>query len=186
MNERPPNLHTLGSGLASPLTHAAAPGSTIPPALLGDEPPMALDAEAASTTPHGVNLRWLAGTLLAGVGGMALVGASLLIALDGQANFASKARLAIIRAGTGNEGDEFADHKAKGDKIISNSDVGAAKQVARLPDTIRVGDREIIKARLFARHDGAFASGSQYRRRNSALQPAADRRDGRERPTCHR
>ena len=113
---------------------------------------MALDTEAASTTQHhGVNLRWLAGTLLAGVGGMALVGASLLIALDGQANFASKARLAIIRAGTGNEGDEFADHKAKGDKIISNSDVGAAKQVARLPDTIRVGDREIIKARLFTR-----------------------------------
>ena len=151
MNERPPNLHSLGSGLVSPLTHAAGPGTTIPVSLLGDEPPMALDTEAASPSLHGVNLRWLAGTLLAGVGGMALVGASLLIALDGQANFASKAKLAIIRGATGNEGDEFADHKAKGDKIISNSDVGAAKQVARLPDTIRVGDREIIKARMFTR-----------------------------------
>jgi len=151
MNERPPNLHSLGSGLVSPLTHAAAPGTTIAVSLLGDEPPMALDAEAASPSLHGVNLRWLAGTLLAGVGGMALVGASLLIALDGQANFASKAKLAIIRGATGNEGDEFADHKAKGDKIISDSYVGAAKQVARLPDTIRVGDREIIKARMFTR-----------------------------------
>ncbi len=112
---------------------------------------MALETEAASPNPHGVNLRWLAGTVLAGVGGMALVGASLLIALDGQANFASKAKLAIIRATAGSDSDEFADHKAKGDKIISGSDVGAAKQVARLPDTIRVGDREIIKARLFTR-----------------------------------
>ncbi|MBV9738681.1 MAG: M23 family metallopeptidase [Hyphomicrobiales bacterium] len=112
---------------------------------------MALDPEAASPIPHGVNLRWLAGTVLAGVGGMALVGASLLIALDGQATFASKAKLAIIRGATGGDGDESAEHKAKADKIVSNSDVGAAKQVARLPDTIRVGDREIIKARVFTR-----------------------------------
>ena len=151
MNERPPNLHLLGSGLGSPLTYAAAPASALPGSLVGDDPPMALETESASPSVHGVNLRWLAGTVLAGISGMALVGASLLIALDGQANFASKAKLAIIRAGAGTDGSEFADPGAKGDKIVSNSDVGAAKQVARLPDTIRVGDREIIKVRIFTR-----------------------------------
>jgi murein DD-endopeptidase MepM/ murein hydrolase activator NlpD len=151
MTERPLNLHVIGSGLASPLTYAAAPVNMAPASLVGDEPPMALDIEAPPPSVHAVNLRWLAGTVLAGVGGMALVGASLLIALDGQANFASKARLAIVRATSGADGNEFADHGTKGDKIVSNSDVGAAKQVARLPDTIRVGDREIIKARVFTR-----------------------------------
>jgi murein DD-endopeptidase MepM/ murein hydrolase activator NlpD len=155
MTERPLNPNVLGGGLASPLTYArtyaSAPVSTASASLVGDEPPMALESEAAPPSLHVVNLRWLAGTVLAGVGGMALVGASLLIALDGQANFASKARLAIVRASSGTDGKEFADHGAKGDKIVSNSDVGAAKQVARLPDTIRVGDREIIKARVFTR-----------------------------------
>jgi murein DD-endopeptidase MepM/ murein hydrolase activator NlpD len=151
MTERPLNLNVTGSGLASPLTHATAPLSTTPASLVGDEPPMALETEATPPSLHAVNLRWLAGTVLAGVGGMALVGASLLIALDGQANFASKAKIAIVRAASGADDNEFADHGTKGDKIVSNSDVGAAKQVARLPDTIRIGDREIIKARMFTR-----------------------------------
>ncbi|MBV9054291.1 MAG: M23 family metallopeptidase [Hyphomicrobiales bacterium] len=151
MNERPLNLHLFGSGLASPLMQANAPSTAIPGSVVGDDPPMALETEAASPSVVGVNLRWLAGTVLAGIGGLALVGASLLIALDGQANFASKAKLAILRASTGADGNEFADHGTKGDKIVTSSDVGAAKQVARLPDTIKVGDREIIKVRVFTR-----------------------------------
>src|SRR5262249_50642532 len=110
-----------------------------------------LESDLPQTPLHGVNLRWLVGTVLAGVGGMALVGASLLIALDGETNFAAKAKLAILRNGGGADGGESPDHGTKGDRTVSNVDVGGAKQVAKLPDTIRVGDREIIRARLFTR-----------------------------------
>ncbi|SDR51863.1 Murein DD-endopeptidase MepM and murein hydrolase activator NlpD, contain LysM domain [Rhizobiales bacterium GAS191] len=162
MTDRPPSSSVNGSGapqaVASPggpsqggASQGGASFGRMTGALIGDEPPLTMELEAAPQSPHAVNLRWLAGTMLAGIGGMALVGASLLIALDGQTNFASKARFALLKGSTGGDGDEFPDHGTKGDKIVSNVDVGGAKQVARLPDTIKVGDREIIKARVFTR-----------------------------------
>jgi murein DD-endopeptidase MepM/ murein hydrolase activator NlpD len=153
MTAKSSSLRLDGNGFASPFSYASATVGRSGAYLIGDEPPMAPDPEAgvAPAPLHGVNLRWLAGTMLAGVGGMALVGASLLIALDGQTNFASKAKLAILRNLGGADGQESPDHGTKGDKIVSNVDVGGARQVAKLADTIRVGDREIIKARLFTR-----------------------------------
>jgi len=150
MTDRPPTNSITGNGAAQAAPQPAGSAARMTGALIGDEPPIALELESAPQSPHGVNLRWLAGTMLAGVGGMALVGASLLVALDGQANFASSARPALLKA-PGSAGDEFLDHGTKGDKLVTNVDVGGAKQVARLPDTIKVGDREIIKARIFTR-----------------------------------
>jgi murein DD-endopeptidase MepM/ murein hydrolase activator NlpD len=149
MTDRPPSPSVTGSGAAQAVPLPAAPQGRVAAGLIGDEPPIALEMEAAPPSPHAVNLRWLAGTMLAGIGGMALVGASLLVALDGQTNFASKAKLAILKGANG--GDDDGDHGTKGDKIVTTVDVGGAKQVARLPDTIKVGDREIIKARVFTR-----------------------------------
>ena len=155
MTHRSLHVQVPASGALSSSTNyaAAAPGNGI--ALIGDAPPIALVTEPSVHNFHTLSLRWLVGTVLAGIGGMALVGASLLVALDGQANFATKAKLAVVRGGGGS--DELPDHGAKGDKLISTSDIGAAKQVARLPDTIKVGDREIIKARLFTRVTSAVS-----------------------------
>ena len=116
MTARSSSLHLAGTGFASPLSYAPATAGKSAASLIGDEPPMALDSEAEiATAPlHGVNLRWLAGTVLAGVGGMALVGASLLIALDGETNFASKAKLAILRNAGGADGQEFARPRNQG------------------------------------------------------------------------
>jgi murein DD-endopeptidase MepM/ murein hydrolase activator NlpD len=160
MTGRPSNLHLTGSGFASQSVFAPNSAGRSAASPIGDEPPMALEVEAAPASLHAVNLRWLAGTVLAGVGGMALVGASLLIALDGEANFATKAKLAILRNVNGGDGSESSDHGTKGDRIVSTGDVGGAKQVAKLPDTIKVGDREIIKARIFTRVTTAISLSS--------------------------
>jgi murein DD-endopeptidase MepM/ murein hydrolase activator NlpD len=162
MTARSSSLHLTGTGFAASLAYAPVNVGKSASYLIGDEPPMALgtETEFAPAPLHGINLRWLAGTVLAGVGGMALVGASLLIALDGEANFASRAKLALVRNAGGAEGQESPDHGTKGDKIVSNVDVGGAKQVAKLPDTIRVGDREIIKARQFTRVTTAISLAS--------------------------
>jgi murein DD-endopeptidase MepM/ murein hydrolase activator NlpD len=150
MTHRPLHVQVSGTGSPSQSMSYATSGQGNAIALIGDAPPIALVTEFSAHSLHTLSIRWLAGTILAGFGGMALVSASLLVALDGQANFASKAKLAVVRGASG-ANDELPDHGAKGDKLISNADVGGAKQVVRLPDTIKVGDREIIKARLFTR-----------------------------------
>ena len=118
MIDKPLHLQLTGNGFGSRSNYTVAPSARAMAALIGDEPPIAPDADAATMNPHAVNWRWLAG-VLAGVGGLALVGASLLIALDGQANFASKARLAILRDTNGARDGETPDHVGKGDRIVS-------------------------------------------------------------------
>src|SRR5665213_4364300 len=144
MIDRPLHLQFAGNGFGSQSIYAASSSARAAAALIGDEPPIVADAESALINLHAVNWRWLTGTVLAGIGGLALVGASLLIALDGQANFASKARLAIIKDSNDTGGGETPDHVGKGDRIVSLSEMIGAKQVARIPDTIRVGDRETV------------------------------------------
>ena len=115
----------------------------------GDAPPLMLEPQPVAHGPHAVNLRWLSGTLLAGVGGAALLTASLLVALDGQTNFAIGAKLTDIAASSAS-GSDGADEGAKGDKIVQLSNIGA-KQTATMPDTLTIGNREVIKTRVFTR-----------------------------------
>lgn len=121
---------------------------------LGHEPPL---------TPHGgaapdvdrrdINLRWLGASVLTGVTGAALIGASIYIALEGATTSAlppERATLApLARDGAG---DERASNVArKADRLNMTELTSSARQSFRAPMTIRSGDREAIKVRHFVR-----------------------------------
>ncbi|SDR51769.1 Murein DD-endopeptidase MepM and murein hydrolase activator NlpD, contain LysM domain [Rhizobiales bacterium GAS191] len=150
-------LHSDGGGSLCDATNRfdatirEAPARQARASVFGDAPALVLEPELASTGPHAVNLRWLAGTVLAGVGGATLLAASLLVALDGQANFATGAKLTDIESPSGARGDGSSAEGTKGDKTVSISNEVGAKQTATMPDTITIGNREVIKTRQFTR-----------------------------------
>ena len=126
---------------------------------LGNDPPMELDGQRHSAGEHRqVSFRWLAGTILTGFSGAALIGAAIYAAFDRQATFADapQASIAIHKDTPGGE----TVNQAKGDRLVQSVDLVAAKQTFRTPTTIKVGDREIVKSRGFTRVSTNLALGS--------------------------
>lgn len=116
---------------------------------LGVEP--AIEADGGRRTPDDrrlVSFRWLAGIVLAGFAGAALISAAVYSALDRQYNFAEAPQAAAPprRDAPGGEADT-----RKGDRLVKSIDIIAAKQTFKTPTTIAAGDKEVVRVRTFTR-----------------------------------
>ena len=114
---------------------------------LGHEPPIRGD------DPSGEGLerarapwRWVAGVTLSGFCGLALIGSALYLDLDRQSSFA--ARPEFVAATQPSEGGEHVS-TGKSDRLVRPVDIVAAKQDYQVSQPIKVGDKEIVKARPY-------------------------------------
>ena len=116
---------------------------------LGVEPAIEIDGERHTFFDHRrVSVRWLVGTVLTGLIGAALIGSTIYAALDHESNFAVAPTLALPQQ------KDVADDEAtlpKGDRLVKPVDIVAAKQIFRVAQPTKIGDREVMKNHLFAR-----------------------------------
>ena len=116
---------------------------------LGIEPP--IQPEGANQQPldrRGVSLRWLAACALVGSCGAALLGAAILVAMRGDTSVPEQPEAVIARASS-SAGDGGG--ARKGDKLVADQPVMAARHAIRAPMSQRVGNREVIRVRPFVR-----------------------------------
>ncbi|HYA72329.1 MAG TPA: M23 family metallopeptidase, partial [Roseiarcus sp.] len=115
---------------------------------LGHEPPMEIGgSRIEGGERRRISLRWLAGVALAGLCGLALIGSALYLDLDRQSTFAQAPEFA---AATHKEGEQTEGvNPGKGDRLVRPIDIVAAKQTFKAPTTIKIGDKEVVKARPF-------------------------------------
>jgi murein DD-endopeptidase MepM/ murein hydrolase activator NlpD len=120
---------------------------------IGQDPP--LNAAEGGESPldrREINLRWLGASVLTGLTGAALIGASIHVALQGAMTpiaYPEKAVLGVDRSES--PGDPPVTVARKGDRLIRSDNGTAARQSFRAPMTIRSGEREAIKVRHFVR-----------------------------------
>lgn len=121
---------------------------------LGHEPPLNSSGNAApEIDKREVNLRWLGASVLTGVTGAALIGASIYITLEGAAISARPPERAALngRASTGKEEARATNATRKADRLNMTENTVSARQSFKAPMTIRNGEREAIKVRQFVR-----------------------------------
>jgi murein DD-endopeptidase MepM/ murein hydrolase activator NlpD len=94
------------------------------------------------------SLRWLAGASLAGLCGATLIGAALYLDFDSQYDFAEAPEFAASARPADSEGGV---NPSKGDRLLRPVDIVADKQIFKAPTIIKVGDKEVVKARPFTR-----------------------------------
>ena len=139
---------TMDSHVRTQMVSASARSDRFGGAIdLGLEP--AIEADGRRHTAFDrkrVSTRWLAGTILTGVSGAALIGAAAYAALDHQSYFAeAPSPAAPIRRDTADVGS----NPRKGDRLVKSVDIIAAKQNFRAPVPIKVGDKEVVKIYSF-------------------------------------
>lgn len=115
----------------------------------GGEPPLSTEAGRAPDRRQ-VSVRWLAGTVLAGIFGAALMAGAVMATLDGPYSF-EHASLAVSADALGRTGDGRSNGPRKADKLLARSDTITAHQIIRLSTTSRIGDRDVIKVKPFTR-----------------------------------
>jgi murein DD-endopeptidase MepM/ murein hydrolase activator NlpD len=148
MSHPPPDDHHAGRAPARELPRATSGID------LGNEPPLnGAGGTAAEVDKRDVNLRWLGASVLTGVTGAALIGASIYIALEGATTSANPPERATISTARSKEtGEErISSASRKGDRLNLTENTILARQSFRAPMTIRNGDREAIKVRQFVR-----------------------------------
>jgi murein DD-endopeptidase MepM/ murein hydrolase activator NlpD len=119
---------------------------------LEHEPPLtATGAESEGVDRREINVRWLGASVLTGITGGALIGASIYIALEGTTIFAQAPERAVATISRPLQDDKATLTVRKGDKLNRSEIVASAKQTFRAPMTIRNGDREVMKTRQFVR-----------------------------------
>lgn len=124
--------------------------AALPPARGVHEPLDHLGATATQIDRRAVNLRWLCASSLTGLTGAGLIAAALHVSLQGDVSFAAIPEKAAImpRPQPSESGANIA---RKGDRLVRNLMIASAKQSFKAPVTVRLGDREIIKAKAFVR-----------------------------------
>lgn len=116
---------------------------------LGIEPPIQPEGAAqAIQDRRGVSIRWLFACMLVGSCGAALLGAAILVAMRGDTSFPEQPETVTARASSG-AGDGGG--ARKGDKLVADQPVIAARNAMRAPMSQRVGDREVVRLRPFVR-----------------------------------
>lgn len=121
---------------------------------LGHEPALSSNgATAPEVDKRDINLRWLGASILTGVTGAVLIGASIHVALEAATTSAQPPERAALNAQLQSASDnERASNVArKGDRLNMTEVTASAKQSFKAPMTIRNGDREAIKVRQFVR-----------------------------------
>ncbi|SCY59303.1 M23 family metallopeptidase [Microvirga guangxiensis] len=121
---------------------------------LGHEPPLSANgASAPEVDKREINLRWLGASVLTGVTGAVLIGASIHISIEGATTSVQAPELATVTAYPRPEqGGERATNVArKSNRLNMTELMASAKQSFKAPMTIRNGDREAIKVRQFVK-----------------------------------
>jgi murein DD-endopeptidase MepM/ murein hydrolase activator NlpD len=117
---------------------------------LGVEPPIRLgDDRLDRNERRNASLRWLAGASLAGLCGVTLIGAALYLDLDSQYDFAEAPEFAAPTRLA--EGQEEGVNPGKGDRLLRPVDIVSDKQTFKVPTSIKVGDKEVVKERPYTR-----------------------------------
>ena len=115
---------------------------------LGFEPPLDFTGhDSDPTASHRVNLRWLLGTVLTAVFGAALMG----IAVMGTAERKIARPIDIAASQPDAKPVRLAGSMRRADRLTQAVDIASAKRTFRLPTTLKVGDKEIIKTRSYTR-----------------------------------
>ena len=113
---------------------------------LGHEAAIRLDGEETqegARTPW----RWVAGVALSGFAGLALIGSALYLDLDRQSYFAGAPEFVAASVDADAGGERV--NGGKGDRLVRPVDIVAAKQTFSVTGPIKIGDKEILKARPF-------------------------------------
>lgn len=116
-------------------------------AQLGHEPPIQLESARGDGRHRRIPLRWMLGVALTGFSGLALIGSALYLDLDRQSNFAQAPEFA--NAPRKEAPEEATVNPGKGDRLVQPVDIVAAKQSFKSIMTIKIGDKEVLKARPF-------------------------------------
>jgi murein DD-endopeptidase MepM/ murein hydrolase activator NlpD len=141
-------LHGRGNGrldhARGPDTLGQAPGVID----LGNEPPLSVDgALRKDFDRRRVSVRWLSGTILAGLCGAALMGGAVFAALDGEAHFAATPeRVEPSRSVQGSR-----TTARKSDRLPPVAEIASARHVIRVTTMVKVGEREVPRVRPFVR-----------------------------------
>ena len=121
---------------------------------LGNEPPLSADGSTRrGIEGRGINVRWFSGTVLTGLCGAGLMGGAVWAALENPTRPAAPAEIMapLVRA-AGPIADRPTNTARKGDRLTPLADAFAtSKQTIRVSQTLRVGDREIIRVRPHTR-----------------------------------
>jgi murein DD-endopeptidase MepM/ murein hydrolase activator NlpD len=121
---------------------------------LGHEPPLNPHGGAApEVDKREINLRWLGASVLTGVTGAALIGASIYISLEGATISAVPPEWAVAGSSSpsGTQEERESNAATKADRLNMTEQTVSARQSFRAPMTIRNGDREVIKVRNFVK-----------------------------------
>jgi murein DD-endopeptidase MepM/ murein hydrolase activator NlpD len=114
---------------------------------LGHEPPIQGEYRSGEAPdPARAPWRWVAGVTLSGLCGLALIGSALYLDLDRQSSFAALPE--FVAAQPGEAGAEHVS-SGKGDRLVRPVDIVAAKQDYQVSQPIKVGEKEIVKARPY-------------------------------------
>ena len=114
--------------------------------VIGIEPPIETGTEHHTPADwHRISLKWLAGTVLAGLAGAALIGSAVDAALDRQTTFAEAPTIAAVTR----KDDAAGSTLRKSDRLVRPIDIVAAKQVYKITIPVRVGDKEVLAPRSF-------------------------------------
>jgi murein DD-endopeptidase MepM/ murein hydrolase activator NlpD len=120
------------------------------PAGPGNDPPLSVDGGRAPDRRR-VSLRWLTGTILTGLFGATLMGGAVYAALDGEYTFARAPLAATGSRDVVAASETQTNGTRKTDRILTQTDTFASHQVIRVSTVTKVGERDIIKVKPFAR-----------------------------------
>ncbi|MGQ4275347.1 M23 family metallopeptidase [Terrihabitans sp. B22-R8] len=140
---------------------------------LGHEPPLLIDGDSGG--PGGsrqVNLRWLAGTTLAGALGTALLGAAIFASMDGSYRLA-EAPGAFVQWDAYGVHPRSSNATRKSDRIEAARDVDETRQVMRVSTTTRQGERELVRTRSVTRISTSLLTSGVDTQNIPAFNPAA-------------
>jgi murein DD-endopeptidase MepM/ murein hydrolase activator NlpD len=148
----PVDGHRLnGQGVFVPSNRRHSESLRRPHGVLGDEAPLVPEGVRRGLPDRReISGRWLAATFVTGFAGFGLMGGALWAAVDGESRIAidpNPARAAFLRPTT-----EAVDPRTrKGDRLPPRVVVAPTRQILQVATATRVGDREVVRTRPFAR-----------------------------------
>jgi len=123
---------------------------------LGNEPPLLVDGGSGGLLDRRrLSVQWFSGTILTGLCGAALMGGAVFASLDGETNFASAPERVemALRGAISGLGDRLSNFR-KADRLPALAEPSVTRQVMRIPTSVRLTNRELVRTRAYVRVSG--------------------------------
>ncbi|WP_372424213.1 M23 family metallopeptidase [Salinarimonas chemoclinalis] len=117
---------------------------------LGGEPPLDPAGDDAPIARRAVSWRWLAGGVLTGATGALLIGAAIVVAVEGSTALVAPAERIVPQAAAPGA-DAARGGAAKADRLLRTTLTVTATSTFEAPMAQRVGEREMIRVQSFTR-----------------------------------